>query len=107
MVFGVARHLLFTRFLVNDCNDISRYISSITIRNLESNVKDRLRLRAARHGRPMEEEGRDILRAALAEKTRRPANLFEAIRPRIDSLGGAELDISGRSPIREPPRFEE
>ncbi|MBV8139408.1 MAG: plasmid stabilization protein [Deltaproteobacteria bacterium] len=80
---------------------------SITIRDLESNVKDRLRLRAARHGRSMEEEARDILRAALAEKTRRPASLFEAIRRRIDSIGGVELDIPARSPLREPPRFEE
>ena len=55
----------------------------------------------------MEAEARDILRAALAEKTRRPANLFEAIRRRIDSLGGVELDIPARSPLREPPRFEE
>jgi plasmid stability protein len=55
----------------------------------------------------MEEEARDILRAALAEKTRRPANLLEAIRRRIDSLGGVELDIPARTPLREPPRFEE
>jgi plasmid stability protein len=41
----------------------------------------------------MEAEARDILRAALAEKTRKPANLFVAIRRRIDSLGGVELDI--------------
>jgi antitoxin FitA len=82
-------------------------MSSITIRNLESNVKDRLRLRAARHGRSMEEEAREILRAALAEKARRPANLFEAIRRRIDSFGGVELDIPARSPLREAPRIEE
>ena len=55
----------------------------------------------------MEEEARDILRAALAEKTRSPANLFEAIRRRIGALGGVELDIPARGPIREPPRFEE
>jgi antitoxin FitA len=82
-------------------------MASITIRNLESNVKDRLRLRAARHGRSMEEEAREILRATLAENTRRPANLFEAIRRRIDSLGAVELNIPARSPIREPPRFED
>jgi plasmid stability protein len=82
-------------------------MSSITIRNLESSVKDRLRMRAARHGRSMEEEARDILRAALAEKTHRPANLFEAIRPRMGSLGGVELDIPQRGALREPPRFEE
>jgi plasmid stability protein len=100
--------VVFTAFLlINDCNDISDCMSSITIRNLESNVKNRLRMRAARHGRSMEEEARDILRAALAEKTSRPVNLFEAIRRRIGSLGGVELHIPARGPIREPPRFEE
>ena len=55
----------------------------------------------------MEEEARDILRAALAEKTHKPANLFEAIRRRMGSLGGVELDIPQRGALREPPRFEE
>jgi antitoxin FitA len=82
-------------------------MSSITIRNLESNVKNRLRLRAARHGRSMEEEARDILRAALAEKTGRPVNLFAAIRQRVGSLQGVELNIPARGPIREPPRFKD
>jgi antitoxin FitA len=82
-------------------------MSSITIRNLESSVKNRLRMRAARHRRSMEKEARDILRAALAEKTHNPANLFEAIRRRIGSLEGVELDIPRRGPLREPPRFGE
>jgi len=93
--------------LINDRNDITDFMSSIIIRNLEPNVKNRLRMRAARHGRSMEEEARDILRAALAEKTNRSANLFEAIRRRIGSLGGVKIDIPARGPIREPPRFEE
>jgi antitoxin FitA len=82
-------------------------MSSITIRNLESSVKNRLRMRAAQHGRSMQEEARDILRAALAEKTRSPANLFETIRRRIGVLGGVQLDIPQRGPLRELPRFEE
>jgi plasmid stability protein len=43
-------------------------VSSITIRNLEESVKRKLRMRAARHRRSMEEEARHILRAALAQK---------------------------------------
>ena len=78
-------------------------VSSITIRNLEESVKRRLRMRAAQHGRSMEEEARHILRAALAQKTERSTNLFEAIRRRITPMGGVKLDI----PEREPPRFEE
>jgi len=82
-------------------------VSSITIRNLEESVKHKLRLRAAGHGRSMEEEARHILRAALAQKTERPANLFQVIRGRIAPTGGVELSIPAREPMREPPRFEE
>jgi antitoxin FitA len=82
-------------------------MSSITIRNLEETLKSRLRVRAARHGRSMEEEARQILRAALAEKAHAPVNLFEAIRRHIAPLGGVDLDVPRRGPMREPPQFEE
>jgi plasmid stability protein len=81
-------------------------MASITIRNLEDRLKRRLRVRAARHGRSMEDEARQILRAALVEKTTSPKNLYEAIRRRIEPLGGVELAIPPRKPMREPPRFE-
>lgn len=80
-------------------------MASITIRNLEESFKKRLRMRAAQHRRSMEDEARQILRAALAEAPARPTNLFEAIRRRIDPLGGVDLDIPERGPMREPPRF--
>src|SRR5580704_10710059 len=78
-------------------------MASITIRNLEDGLKSKLRVRAARHGRSMEDEARHILRSALAEKTHEPVNLFEAIRRRIAPLGGVDLEISRRGPMREPP----
>ena len=57
-------------------------VASITIRNLEDDIKQRLRVRAAVHGRPMEEEARDILRRVMAEGA--PLrNLAVAIRARI------------------------
>ena len=43
-------------------------MASITIRNLDDYVKAKLRVRAARHGRSMEEEAREILRAALNQR---------------------------------------
>jgi len=82
-------------------------LASITIRNLDDGLKSRLRLRAAQHGRSMEDEARQILRSALAEKARGPANLFDAIRRRIAPLGGVDLAIPRRRKMREPPRFEE
>ncbi len=81
-------------------------MASITIRNLEESLKRKLRVRAAEHGRSMEEEARHILRAALVEKARAPSNLYDAIRRRFAPLGGVELDIPPRGPMREPPHFE-
>ena len=40
-------------------------MASITIRNLEEDIKQRLRVRAAAHGRSMEEEALEILRREL------------------------------------------
>ncbi len=46
-------------------------MASITIRNLEDDTKHRMKLRAALHGRSMEEEARDILRRATAQEDTR------------------------------------
>ena len=52
----------------------------------------------------MEEEARNILRVALAEGPVTPLNLADAIRSRFHPLGGVELQLSPRQPMREPPR---
>src|SRR3712207_190470 len=44
-------------------------MASLTIRQLDDVTKKRLRLRAAAHGRSMEEEARSILRTAAAGGT--------------------------------------
>ena len=80
-------------------------MASITIRNLDDDVKTRLRIRAAGNGRSMEEEARLILREAVGPKTR-TANLASAIRARFAPLGGVELELQPREPARDPPRFE-
>jgi len=82
-------------------------MSSIMIRNLDDRLKSKLRIRAAQHGRSMEEEARHILRNALTEKAAKPTNLYEAIRRRIAPLGGVDLDIPPRQLLREPPRFDQ
>jgi len=82
-------------------------MASIMIRNLDDGLKRKLRIRAAQHGRSMEEEARNILRSALLEKIGKPTSLYEAIRRRIASLGGVDLDIPRRQPLREPPRFDQ
>lgn len=82
-------------------------MASITIRNLDEALKAKLRIRAARLGRSMEEEVRDILRSSLADEERRPANLAEAIGNRFAPLGGVDLPLPPREPMREPPHFDE
>ena len=79
-------------------------MASITIRNLDEQTKSKLRIRAAHNNRSMEEEARNILRATLAEKEATPLNLAEAIRKRFEPLGGGELQLAPREPMREPPR---
>lgn len=78
-------------------------MASITIRNLDDRTKERLRVRAAHHKRSMEEEARNILRTALTEGTALSENLAEAIRKRFDAVGGIELRIPAREPMRRPP----
>ena len=82
-------------------------MASITIRNLDDDLKKRLRVRSAQHGRSMEEEARDILRNTLAIAVPTPSNLADSIRRRFRTLGNVELTIPTRDPMREPPGFDE
>ena len=52
----------------------------------------------------MEEEARTILRDAVEEEAE-PRDLAQAIRDRFAPLGGVELEIPPREPMREPPDF--
>ena len=80
-------------------------MATITIRNLDNDVKTRLRMRAAENGRSMEEEARLILGNAVEPKMAR-RNLASAIRARITPLGGVELELPPRGPEHEPPSFD-
>ena len=80
--------------------------TTLTIRNVDATLKERLRVRAARNGRSMEAELRHILDETLAEEPRREPNLAEAIRRRFAPLGGVELEPHPRTPVREPPGFD-
>ena len=83
------------------------FMSSITIRNLDSAIKERLRVRAAEHGRSMEAEARRILTAALSGAQRpKGSNLYERIHARFAPIGGVELELPPREPAREPPSFD-
>ncbi len=76
-------------------------MASMTIRDLDDSLKARLRVQAAKHGRSMEDEARNILRAALSAQPPRARTLVDSMRARIEPLGGVELDIPPREPMRE------
>ncbi len=71
-------------------------MAAMSIRNLDDRVLERLRVRAARHGRSMEAE----VRAILVDAVREPADelgLADAIMQRFGELGGVELDLPPRA----------
>jgi plasmid stability protein len=78
-------------------------MASITIRKLDEQTKERLRVRAAHNRRSMEDEARNILRSALSHGSRKPRNLADAIRKRFEPVGGVDLSLPAREPMREPP----
>ncbi|MFM8731952.1 MAG: FitA-like ribbon-helix-helix domain-containing protein [Phycisphaerales bacterium] len=68
-------------------------MAQIIVRNLEEAVRDRLRARAARHGRSMEEEVRLILRAAVAAGGRAEQPVGRRIAARFAKVGfESEID---------------
>lgn len=80
-------------------------MATMTIRNLDDDLKARLRMRAARHGRSMEEEARGILRSALQAEPLSGRSLVSGIREMVAPYGGVELELPERVPMREPPDF--
>lgn len=82
-------------------------MATLTIRELDDSAEAQLRVRAAEHGRSMEEEAREILASALAVR-RSPAgavSMAERIRRRFEPVGGVELQIRDRLADRDPVDF--
>jgi plasmid stability protein len=70
------------------------------IRDLDEDVKARLRVQAAEHGRSMEAEARALLTSALAGR-RPPRGLGSYLRDQFAEIGGVDLPIPARD---EPAR---
>lgn len=73
-------------------------MATVTVRDLDDDLKARLRIRAARNGRSMEAEIRAILRDALLSEADAQAGLGRRIHDRFADLGEVEIVI--------PPRLE-
>ncbi len=65
-------------------------MAQLLVRNLDDEVKARLRRRAARRGHSMEEEARDILRNALRDEGDSIPGLGSRIAARFARLGLTE-----------------
>lgn len=78
-------------------------MASLVIRDLGDDVKERLRVRAAHHGRSMEAEARLIIAAAVAAQ-RPTGRLGSYIHGQFARIGGVELHIPPRD---EPARVPE
>lgn len=80
-------------------------MASLTIRNLDDNLKARLRIRAAQHSCSMEAEVRNILYQALMPP---PAeeDFVSSIRKRFESVHIDSLPIPARQKARNPPNME-
>lgn len=81
-------------------------MSTLTIRNIDPEVKDQLRQTAAAHGRSMEEEVRCILRNVLT-KPAAQRGLGSRIHQRFAALGGVELAPPDRSALPRAASFDE
>ncbi len=53
----------------------------------------------------MEDEARHILREALAREDLGHTNLAESIRARFEPIGGVDLKVAPREPMRDPPEL--
>ncbi|MDW5596656.1 plasmid stabilization protein [Conexibacter stalactiti] len=71
-------------------------MATITVRNLDDDVKRRLRMRAAENGRSMEAEAREILRVALLDEPPRRGFGTRAVEL-FAEYGGFELELPPRS----------
>jgi antitoxin FitA len=85
-------------------------MATLTIRNLDDRVKQRLRERAAKHGRSMEEEARLLLGEGVGHAREKAGpdgkTSYERIRALVEPLGGIEFTIPLREPSERPVPFE-
>lgn len=81
-------------------------MGTLTIRDLDDELKRSLRMRAASRNRSMEEEARQILRAALQDAPAPAPDLGQRIRARFSALGDVALPVAPREPVRPPPPLE-
>ena len=81
-------------------------MAQVIVRNLEDSVKRKLQRRAAKHGRSMEEEVREILRDAVKDDGKLRKGLGTRIAERFRGLGFNEEIREFRGYTIYPPKFD-
>lgn len=82
-------------------------MAQIVVRNLDEGVKQRLQRRAARHGRSMEAEAREILGAATAEEVVSGGSLAHRISAHFKEIGESLEIEEQRGQSAKPADFDE
>lgn len=80
-------------------------MATLTVRGVPDEEKEALRVRAARNGRSMEAELRNLIHEAVSEQVEPEEDLYTAIRRCVEPFGGVELPAHPDEPAREPPDF--
>ena len=80
-------------------------MGTLTIRNMNDSVKERLRVRAASRGHSMEEEARVILTQAMGGVS--GAALWNLSRELFADEKGVELALPSRADSRPSPEFSD
>jgi plasmid stability protein len=78
-------------------------MATLTIRDLDDELRAQLRVRAARHGRSMEAEVREILREALARSG--SDRLGSRVHQRFAAVGGVEVGQPNRTESPRAPKL--
>lgn len=80
-------------------------MNSIKIDNLEDRLALWLAIQASESGRSVEEAAREILRTALQREVPPEKGLGTALNNLFKPIGGVDLEIPEREPMREPLCF--
>ena len=81
-------------------------MASWSVRDLDDGVREKLRVRAAAHGRSMEAEVRAILSDAVDQESRSPMPWLLRLHEAGHAVGGVDLEVPRPEPPRDPPTFD-
>lgn len=83
-------------------------MTTITVRKLNPEVHDQIRIHAAKHGRSVEAEVRSILATYVRQHQSSPKDIAKRIHQRFAKIGHADdLSLPKRQAVADPITFDE